>query len=100
MERGKSRDYYDVWRLLKEKATLINFKLLGKVLVKKLEHKNLKVAEISDFLPKDIDTLKRYWASELEPQITQLPSLDIVLPELQGMLKEYVLPYLILAKND
>jgi uncharacterized protein len=93
IERGKSRDYYDVWRLLKEKTSLINSKLLSEVLTAKIRHKNLKVSNISDFLPKDTATLKRYWASELESQITHLPSLDAVLSELQEMLKEYVLPF-------
>jgi predicted nucleotidyltransferase component of viral defense system len=100
VERRKSRDYYDVWRLLKEKAVMIDFKLLGEVLNKKLQHKNLKVADIVDFLPKDTATLKRYWASELEPQIPQLPSLDTVLPQLQEMLKEYVSHFLGLTKNN
>lgn len=94
MERGKSRDYYDVWRLLKEKYNLIDFKILGQVLTKKLEHKNLVCTGINDFLPKDTGTLKQYWASELEPQIIQLLSLDIVLPEIENLLKENVLPNL------
>jgi predicted nucleotidyltransferase component of viral defense system len=94
MERGKSRDYYDVWRLLKEKCNLIDFKLLGQVLTKKLIHKNLVFTGINDFLPKDTGTLKQYWASELESQINQFPSLDTVLPETEKMLKEKVLPYL------
>jgi uncharacterized protein len=100
LERGKSRDYYDVWRLLKEKAPLIDFKLSGQVLVKKLKHKNLNFKDINDFLPKDTGTLKQYWASELEPQIIQLPPLDTVLPEIEKRLKEHVMPYLELKKND
>jgi uncharacterized protein len=94
IERGKSRDYYDVWRLLKEKTSLVNSKLLSEVLTAKVRHKNLEVSNISDFLPKDTATLKRYWASELESQINHLPSLDAVLSELQEMLKEYVLPFI------
>ena len=94
MERGKSRDYYDVWMLLKEKASILDFKLLGQVLDKKLTHKKLTLTDINDFLPKDTETLKQYWASELEQQIIQLPSLDTVIEELQYMLRNQVLPYL------
>lgn len=94
MERGKSRDYYDVWMLLKEKASILDFKLLGQVLDKKLTHKKLTLTDINDFLPKDAETLKQYWASELEQQIIQLPSLDTVIEELQYMLRNQVLPYL------
>ena len=57
IERGKSRDYYDVWRLLKEKSSELDFKVLGNVLVKKLMHKQLIFTSINDFLPKDINTL-------------------------------------------
>jgi hypothetical protein len=99
-ERGKSRDYYDVWRLLKEKSSLLDFKLLGKVLDKKLKHKKLTINGMSDFLPQDIDTLKQYWASELEPQIIRLPSFDAVIEELQYMLRDRVLPYLDYTNTD
>jgi len=94
LERGKSRDYYDVWRLFKEKTSGLDFKLLGEVLVKKLIHKKLNLTGINDFLPKDIDALKQYWVSELEQQINQLPSLEVVIEELQDMLKNRVAPYL------
>jgi uncharacterized protein len=100
MERGKSRDYYDVWRLLKEKSFELDFKLLGNVLVKKLMHKHLIITSINDFLPKDINTLKQYWASELEQQINQLPPLDAVIEELQEMLKNLVVPYLHYLNED
>jgi predicted nucleotidyltransferase component of viral defense system len=94
IERGKSRDYYDVWRLLKEKSSALDFRVLGQVLNKKIEHKNLTFTDIKDFLPKNVSALKQYWASELESQINHLPSLDTVLPETENMLKEKVLPYL------
>ena len=100
MERGKSRDYYDVWMLLKEKASILDFKLLGQVLDKKLTHKKLTLTDINDFLPKDAETLKQYWASELEQQIIQLPSLDTVIEELQYMLRNQVLPYLDYTNHD
>ena len=93
LERGKSRDYYDVWRLLKEKSSELDFGGGGDVLVKKLVNKHLTVTSINDFLPKDTNTLKQYWASELEQQINQLPPLDAVLEELQDMLKNRVAPY-------
>ena len=95
LERGKSRDYYDVWRLLKEKSSEIGFELLGEVLGKKLKHKHLIITSLTDFLPKDTNTLKQYWASELEHQINQLPPLDAVLEQLQDMLEKRVAPYLL-----
>lgn len=88
LERGKSRDYYDVWRLLKEKSAVVNFNLLDKVLAKKLTHKKLTFTGIDAFLPKDINTLKQYWTSDLGQQINQLPGLDTVIDELQHILKD------------
>jgi predicted nucleotidyltransferase component of viral defense system len=99
-ERGKSRDYYDVWRLLKEKSSKLDFKVLGDVLVKKFRHKQIVFTSINDFLPKDINKLNQYWASELEQQINQLPPLDAVIEELQEMLKNLVVPYLHYLNED
>jgi hypothetical protein len=63
-------------------------------------HKHLIITSINDFLPKDINTLKQYWASELEQQINQLPPLDAVIEELQEMLKNLVVPYLHYLNED
>jgi predicted nucleotidyltransferase component of viral defense system len=99
-ERGKSRDYYDVWRLLKEKSSKLDFEVLGDVLVKKLRHKQIVFTSVNDFLPKDINKLNQYWASELEQQINQLPPLNAVIEELQNMLTNLVAPYLHYLKED
>jgi len=99
LERGKSRDYYDVWRLLKEKTSSLDLKLLGRVLIKKLTHKGLVITSIDDFLPQDTRVLKRYWEKDIEQQITPLPSLDQVTEELGDILKKRLAPYLSYA-ND
>ena len=101
LERGKSRDYYDVWRLLKEQSsTNLDFKLLGEVLIKKLTHKGLVITSVVDFLPQDTGVLKRYWEKDLEQQITSLPSLDEVIEELGDMLKKRVASHLSYANDD
>jgi predicted nucleotidyltransferase component of viral defense system len=100
IERGKSRDYYDVWRLLKEKSSELDLKLLVQVLFKKLEHKQLSVNGIDDFLPKDIVTLEKYWRIELEQQIFQIPSFDIVLKDLRGILEKSIAPFLNPSPNN
>ncbi|MDD4985449.1 MAG: nucleotidyl transferase AbiEii/AbiGii toxin family protein [Dehalococcoidales bacterium] len=94
LERGKSRDYYDVWRLLKEQSSSLDLALLGTVLQKKLSHKNLIVTGIGDFLPRDIKGLKRYWGKDLGQQIVSLPSLDEVIEKLRDLLDKFVAPYL------
>jgi predicted nucleotidyltransferase component of viral defense system len=44
LERGKYRDYYDVWRILKEHSSRLDFNLLAKVFVNKNKHKELQIA--------------------------------------------------------
>ncbi len=100
LERGKSRDYYDVWRLLKEQSSILNFNLFGTVLLKKFAHKGLIVSSINDFLPKDTSMLKRYWERDLEQQIILLPSLAEVIEELRDMLDKRVAPHLNLANDN
>jgi len=94
LERGKSRDYYDVWRLLKEHSSKLDFVLLGAVLQKKLSHKSLTITDIGDFLPQDTRVLKRYWEKDLGQQIITLPSLNEVIEQLQDLLDKLVAPNL------
>ena len=99
-ERGKSRDYYDIWRLLKECSANLDLELLGTVLQKKLSHKGLVITNIRDFLPQDKKVLKRYWEKDMGQQIIPLPSLDEVLEELQDLLEKLVAPQLSFDKTD
>ena len=94
LERGKSRDYYDVWRLLQEHSSRLNLSLLGTVLSKKLKHKGLCPSTMSDFLPKNSMGLKRYWERDMEQQVDPLTALERVLQELQEMLDKLIAPHL------
>ncbi|MDD5501326.1 MAG: nucleotidyl transferase AbiEii/AbiGii toxin family protein [Candidatus Omnitrophica bacterium] len=100
LERGKSRDYYDVWRLLKEHSSTLDLELLSTVLPKKLSHKNLNVTAVDDFLPRDIKGLKRYWEKDLGQQIVSLPSLEEVIEELRDMLDKLVFPHIAFPLDD
>jgi len=94
VERGKSRDYYDVWRLLKEQCSQINLEQLGTVLEKKLNHKGLSLKSIEDFLPESPAGIKRYWEKDLSQQVTTLLPLEDVLSELKEMLNSHIAPFL------
>ena len=100
LQRGKSRDYYDVWRLLKEYSSQFNLELLGKVLSEKLAHKGLCLHSMSDLLPKETKTLKQYWENDLQQQVKSLSPLEEVLGELQGMFDKLVAPHISLAYNE
>jgi len=99
LERGKSRDYYDVWRLLKEHSPKFNLELLDTVLSSKLAHKGLCPRAMSDFLPKDPGALKHYWENDLQQQVNPLPPLDEVLKELQHMLDKLLSPHISLERK-
>ena len=100
IERGKSRDYYDVWRLLKEQRSQMNLELLGMVLDKKLRHKGLRLRTTADFLPENPAGIKKYWEKDLSQQVTMLLPLEDVLNELRQMLDSYVAPYLPLHSGN
>ena len=100
VERGKSRDYYDVWRLLKEQRSRMDLELLGTVLAKKLKHKGLRVTTAADFLPESPAAIKGYWEKDLSQQVVTLLPFDDVLKELQQMLDSYVAPYLRLQADN
>lgn len=100
VERGKSRDYYDVWRLLKEQRSRVDLKLLGIVLEKKLRHKALTIRTTADFLPEGVAAIKRYWDNDLSQQVATLPSLEDVLNELKQILDSDVAPYLPLKSDS
>jgi len=100
IERGKSRDYYDVWRLLKEHRSQMNLEILGMVLEKKLRHKGLRLSTTADFLPENPAGIKRYWEKDLSQQIATLLPLEDVLNELKQILDSYLAPHLTLQSGE
>ena len=100
VERGKSRDYYDVWKILKERCSQMNLETLGTVLEKKLKHKGLSLRSTEDFLPENPAGIKRYWEKDLRQQVTALLPLEDVLSELREMLSIHVAPYLPLRSGN
>jgi predicted nucleotidyltransferase component of viral defense system len=100
IERGKSRDYHDVWRLLKEHFDKLTIDLFSEVLHRKLAHKGLHVRFAEDFAPADVEQLRYYWDKDLRPQVGTLPPLDGVLSDLHDMLEALVVPLLSRGSSD
>jgi len=92
VERGKSRDYYDAWRITKEYLSGIDTGLLVDVLSKKLHHKHIILNSVNDFFPEDINNVRRYWIEDLSRQVDDLPGLDQVLDELASQLSDLIKP--------
>lgn len=91
LQRGKSRDYYDVWILLKDYKKDFSSKLMIEIMKKKCKDKNIPVPKIEDFfVPASIDEAGRYWERGLAHQVANLASFDIVVGELKSMLRKII----------
>lgn len=92
LQRGKARDYYDVWRLLKEKASDLDISLARQLLIQKCQHKGLEAPEPRDFLlPQRLAEAKVYWERDLIVQLPGglLPDWKAVVGELPELVKVF-----------
>jgi predicted nucleotidyltransferase component of viral defense system len=89
LQRGKARDYYDVWRLLKEKRASVDPSLARSILESKCRHKGLEVPHAGAFLtPQHIGAAEAYWERDLARQVAprSLPDWAAVTAELAVLL--------------
>lgn len=80
-QRGKSRDYYDVWRLLKEEEFDVN--TTRKLLIKKCEINNVEYNPGLVFDEKRLAEARNYWKPALGYLTKDLPDFDHVISELK-----------------
>jgi predicted nucleotidyltransferase component of viral defense system len=91
LQRGKSRDYYDVWVLLKGHNKDFSSKLMIEIMKKKCKDGNIPVPKLDDFfLQASVDEAGRYWERGLAHQVTSLASFDVVLGELKSILRKII----------
>lgn len=89
IERGYIRDYYDVWRLLKEKK--FDREKAKKMFHDKCRAKKVKFSSIEDFFPKGIDkTLEEYLPNLARLMREPLPPIKQMLSELRKPLEEFL----------
>jgi predicted nucleotidyltransferase component of viral defense system len=92
LQRGKARDYYDVWRLLREKADVFDRQTTRRVLKEKCQHKGLPAPSVEAFLtPTALEGASAYWSQDLIGQVPaeDLPSWDTVAADLSQLLAEF-----------
>jgi hypothetical protein len=92
LQRGKARDYYDVWRLLKEKETALDLSLTRSLLEQKCRHKGLDVTDAQAFLaPQHLEEAGVYWERDLARQVAPqpLPHWAAVTAELADSLEQF-----------
>jgi hypothetical protein len=81
LERKKSRDYYDIWRLC---STDFRKDKIKNLFERKRKLNMVEFVGTSQFFPNDIfDILKSYWERELGRLLNPLPDLNEVLAELK-----------------
>jgi len=83
-QRGKSRDYYDVWRLLAQNRFDMNE--VAKLLIKKCELNDIPYTRALIFDGKQLDDARRHWQQSLGELTTELSSFDDVISDLKKKL--------------
>ncbi len=92
LQRGKARDYYDVWRLLGEKRHALDMSQTRSILGQKCRHKQLGEPQPEDFLQPDLLTeAEMYWTRDLTGQVAEpdLPDWDRVVTEVSALLADF-----------
>lgn len=89
LQRGKSRDYYDVWILLKDYKNDFSNESLWEILKGKCEFKDIPPPKTKDFFNQErTDEAGRYWERGLAHQLNDLPEFNKVLEELKDLIKD------------
>jgi hypothetical protein len=89
LQRGYIRDYYDVWRLFKEKT--FDQKEVREIFDKKCSSKGVKFSSVDDFFPKNIvTTLKEHLPNLMRLTREELPSIETILKELRKSLVQFL----------
>jgi hypothetical protein len=88
LQRGKSRDYYDVWVLLKYHRKKIDINVAKEIFEKKREHFSIPFKGVDDFFDADkLAETKRFWERGLAHQIAELADFDTVIKECRSLLE-------------
>ena len=81
LERKKTRDYYDIWRML---SLDVEKEKIKEIFIKKCGVKDLEFKGIEQFFPDDLkEILKPYWERELSRLVYKVPNLKKVIKEIK-----------------
>lgn len=84
MQRGYSRDYYDVWRLFKENE--LNDSEIKRLLIRKCELRGIKYEPRLLFDEERLGEARSFWVKGLAYLTRELPEFEIVISELKDRL--------------
>ncbi|MDZ4724388.1 MAG: nucleotidyl transferase AbiEii/AbiGii toxin family protein [candidate division Zixibacteria bacterium] len=89
LQWGKSRDYYDVWILLRDETGAFERKKTRDLLITKCHFKEILEPQIEDFfIDEQLVETERYWKRGLAHQIADLPTFEVVTRELRALIKQ------------
>ena len=86
LERGKSRDYYDAWRLLKFHRDSLDRGVVRDVFVRKCRFKGIQPDPGQMFSSQNLESARGYWSKALAYLVEGLPEFDSVVKELKEMI--------------
>lgn len=88
LQRGKSRDYYDVWILLENYKNDFSNERIWDILKEKCEFIGIPTPKTEDFFNGErTEEAGRYWERGLAHQLNDLPDFEKVLEELKDLIK-------------
>lgn len=86
LQRGKSRDYYDVWMLLNVKK--FDMRKIKELIIEKCKTRGIRFS-VSKIFERDIlNEVSKYWEVGLKELVRYLPDFNYVINELKDKLKE------------
>jgi predicted nucleotidyltransferase component of viral defense system len=89
LQRGKSRDYYDIWILLKNYGQDFSAKQMIDIMQNKCHDKSIDAPTVDDFFqPERIEEAARYWERGLAHQVSNLANFQVVIGELRTILNK------------
>ncbi|MFH1246978.1 MAG: nucleotidyl transferase AbiEii/AbiGii toxin family protein [Candidatus Micrarchaeota archaeon] len=84
LQRTRVRDYYDVWYLLKHAQNNLDKKKISQIFQAKVLYKKLAYTDKSQLLdPVKLEQVKAYYSSQLENQLSNLPSFEQIESDLK-----------------
>lgn len=87
LQRGKTRDYYDVWKILKEHFGLVDKEKTRWVLTEKCRFKNLVCNAKILFDKEKLGEAEKHWEKGLAHQIDNLPDFKMVIEECKKLIR-------------
>lgn len=90
LQRAKTRDYYDVWKMLKLYHKKIKMDILQDVLIKKCQLKKLDFNKDHLFSSDRIHPAGKHWEKSLAHQIDNLPKFEVVVEECKKLIHKFL----------